>query len=175
TQADFKARLEALNLRALEGLAAAGLELELAYELGRSLRDTSNPPADPVRPEAPEETIARQLARSRIGQVQEWVVTWSDEFPPLVSAIVAASIGRWSDFAAVTVGRSAKRRRRAGDEKEFAGKMENYLLQQGEVWLMLLIGARSTSGLLTPEGYVAAGGAAFGRSARIGRGLVRHY
>ena len=175
TQADFKARLEALNLRVLEGLAAAGLELELAYELGRSLRDTANPPADPGRAEAPEETIARQLARARIAQLQEWLATLSAEFPPQVSAIVAASIGRWSDFAAVTVGRSAKRRRRAGDEKEFAGKMENYLLQQGEVWLMLLIGARSTSGLLTPEGYVAAGEAALSRSARIVRGVLAHY
>src|SRR5262249_56753087 len=53
--------------------------------------------------------------------------------------------------------------------------MENYVLQEGEVRLMLLIGARSTSGLLTPEGYVAAGEAALSRSARIVRGVLAHY
>jgi hypothetical protein len=171
---DFRASLEGLHLRILEELAAAGLELELAYELGRSLRDTANPTEDAGHAGSPAETLARQLTRARVAQLQEWLAALSAEFPPQVSAIVAASLGRWSDFAEVTVGASSQLRKSA-DKQEFAARMGSYLLQQGDVWLMLLIGARSTKGLLTPEGYVAAGEAALRRSASLIRGVIAHY
>jgi hypothetical protein len=170
----FTEGLEGLHLRILQELAAAGLELELAYELGRSLRDTANPPRDGGPAGPPAQALARQLTRARVAQLQEWLAALSAEFPPQVGAIVAASLGRWSDFAEVTVGGSAKMRR-GTDEHEFAARMGTYLLQQGDVWLMLLIGARSTKGLLTPEGYVAAGEAALRRSASLIRGVIAHY
>ena len=50
-----------------------------------------------------------------------------------------------------------------------------HLLRQGDLWLMLMTGAYSTSGLLSPEGYVAAGELALGRSATIIRGVLKHY
>ena len=53
--------------------------------------------------------------------------------------------------------------------------MRRYLLEQGDVWLMLLIGARSAAGLLTPEGYAAAGEAALRRSAKIVWSIIKHY
>ncbi len=172
---DFPARLRDLHLTVLSVLAAAGLELELAYELGRSLRDTVDPREDPQNGESPAAAVARQLARGRIAKLQEWLATLSAEFPPQVAAIVAASMGRWSDFAEVTVGSSAATRRKMSDKDEFAGEMRDYLLRQGDVWLMLLVGVRSTAGLLTPEGYVTAGEAALRRSARIVRGVLAHY
>jgi hypothetical protein len=49
------------------------------------------------------------------------------------------------------------------------------LLRQGDVWLSLLTGQQATAGLLTPEGYVAAGEAALGRSARIVVRVLQHY
>jgi hypothetical protein len=171
---DFSASLEGLHLSILEQLAAAGLELELAYELGRSLRDTANPPQDAGHAGSPAEPLAWQLRRARVAQLQEWLAALSAEFPAQVSAIVAASLGRWSDFAEVTVGGSA-RLRRGTDGHELAARMGSYLLQQGDVWLMLLIGTRSTKGLLTPEGYVAAGEAALRRSATLIRGVLAHY
>jgi len=48
-------------------------------------------------------------------------------------------------------------------------------LQQGDVWLNLLVGTQILDGLLTPEAHVAAGEAALARSARIIRRVVRHY
>jgi hypothetical protein len=171
---DFMASLDGLHLRILMELAPAGLELELAYELGRSLRDTANPPQDAGHEEPSAQTLARPLARARVAQLQEWLASLSAEFPQDVSAIVAASLGRWSAFAGVTVGESAKMRS-GTDKYEFATRMRTYLLQQGDVWLMLLIGARSTKGLLTPEGYVAAGEAALRRSASLVRGVLAHY
>jgi hypothetical protein len=53
--------------------------------------------------------------------------------------------------------------------------MVRYLLRQGDVWLMLLMGELETRGLLTPEGYVAAGEAALRRTGAIVRGILRHY
>jgi hypothetical protein len=167
----FATRLRELHLTVLGVLAAGGMELELAYELGRSLRDTVDPRTDSQHGELSEAAIARQLARSRIAKLQEWLATLSAEFPPQVAAIVGASIGRWSDFAEVTVGPSAAK----GQKAKFAGQMRDYLLRQGDVWLMLLVGVRTTGGLLTPEGYVSAGEAALRRSARIVRGVLKHY
>jgi hypothetical protein len=53
--------------------------------------------------------------------------------------------------------------------------MRSLLLQQGDAWLMLLIGEEATAGLLTPEGYVAAGESALHRSGQIVRRVIRHY
>jgi hypothetical protein len=169
---DFRVRLEDLHLRILEGLAAAGLELQLAYELGRSLRFTVNPPQDAGAAGSSADPIAGQLRRARVARLQEWLAALSAEFPQQASTIVAASLGRWSDFAEMTVGASAKLRRGETDER---ARMGTYLLDQGDVWLMLLIGARSTKGLLTPEGYVAAGEAALRRSASLIRSVLAHY
>jgi hypothetical protein len=109
------------------------------------------------------------LVRGRIAKLQEWLLTLSTEFPALTAAVVAGSIGRWSDLAAVTVDKSGTM------PETTAENMGAYLLQQGDVWLMLLIGELATSGLLTPEGYVAAGETALRRSGAIIRGILRHY
>ena len=53
--------------------------------------------------------------------------------------------------------------------------MCEYLLPQGDIWLMLLTGARSAAGLLSPEAYAAAGEVALRRSAAIVRRVLRHY
>ncbi len=174
-----RAKLESLNLAILMALTAMRPELQLAYELGRSLRDTANPPGG-------EADLGTQLDRRRIAKLQDWLVTLSPEFPPLTAAVVAASVGRWSDLAAVTVepsettqasGRrpSPLRPRNHQTQAPAAETMYSYLLQQGDVWLMLLIGELQTSGLLTPEGYVSAGEAALRRSGAIVRGILRHY
>jgi len=54
-------------------------------------------------------------------------------------------------------------------------RMREYLLPQGDIWLLLLTGACSTSGLLSPEGYVAAGEAALRRSTAIIRRVLQHH
>lgn len=172
-----RSTLEALNLAILTALTATRPELQLAYELGRSLRDTANPPGGDA-------DLGTQLERRRVARLQDWLVTLSPEFPPLTAAVVAASIGRWSDLAAVTAsestlapGRLASplRPRSHRAQVPAAETMYSYLLQQGDVWLMLLIGELQTSGLLTPEGYVSAGEAALRRSGAIARGILRHY
>jgi hypothetical protein len=162
---EFPARVRKLHLAVLGALAAAGLELELAYELGWSLRDTVDPRESPL-------AVARQLARGRIATLQEWLATLSAELPDQVAAIVGASLGKWSDFAEVS---SAGKLKKRADKDKLSQHMREYLLRQGDVWLMLLVGARSTDGLLTPEGYVAAGEAALRRSASIVLGVLMHY
>lgn len=155
---EFPARVRELHLAVLGALAATGLEL--AYELGCSLRETIDPSKSP----------ALELARGRIATLQEWLATLSAELPDQVAAIVGASLGKWSDFAEVS-----STAQRHADKEEFARHMREYLLRQGDVWLMLLVGARPTDGLLTPEGYVAAGESALRRSARIVLGVLKHY
>jgi hypothetical protein len=157
-----RSRLESLNLAILTALTATRPELQLAYELGRSLRDTANPPGGGA-------DVGIQLERGRVAKLQDWLLTLSPEFPPLTAAVVAGSIGRWSDLAAATAEKS-EATRAANAESMYA-----YLLQQGDVWLMLLIGELATSGLLTPEGYVSAGETALSRSGAMIRGIVRHY
>src|SRR5215469_9049957 len=175
-----RSMLESLNLGILEALTATPPELQLAYQLGRSLRETANPPDGSAT------GLAGQLGRRRIAKLQQWLVTLSPEFPELTAAVVAGSLGRWSDLAAVTVGSNETRQVRSSPyslrqlppserQAPIAKTMCTYLLQQGDVWLMLLTGELATAGLLTPEGYVTAGEAALHRSAAIVRGIIRHY
>jgi hypothetical protein len=179
-----RSELESLNLAILTALTAMRPELQLAYELGRSLRDTANPPGGAG-------DIGEQLRRGRVAKLQEWLVTLAPEFPRLAAVVVAGSVGKWSDLAAVTVGTNAAGTNGAGqaqgrrlrlprlprpDEPDPVAKsMLAYLLRQGDVWLMLLMGELETRGLLTPEGYVAAGEAALRRTGVIVRGILRHY
>ena len=164
----WKTELHKLNLGILCALAATRQETLLAYELGRSLRDTASlPDQDPP-------TLARVFDRDRIATIQGWLAELSSEFPSQTAAVVATSLGRWSEFATVTAGTSTARLKN-GESTQVAEIMDNYLLRQGDLWLMLLTGARSASGLLSPEGYVAAGELALRRSAAIIRGILRHY
>ncbi len=172
TAPDFKDKLADFNLLLLEAMAAAEPETELSYEVGRSLRDTVNPPAG-AQSRAAE--LARLLGRSRVSRIQEWLGTLAAQFPPHAASIVGRSIGFWSELAAVTISTSQKTALKRGDSEEFAKKMGSYLLPQGDLWLLLLVGTRPTSGLLSPEGYVAAGEAALRRSTKIVRKVVQHY
>ena len=170
--------LRGLNLDILCALAATRQQTRLAYELGRSLRDTANPPDQ----HPPNRTLSRVFARDRIATLQGWLAELSSDLPPhaelssglpsQAAAVVAASLGRWSEFATVTAGTSSARLNSGGGPAE---TMYKYLLRQGDLWLMLMTGAYSTSGLLSPEGYVAAGELALGRSATIIRGVLKHY
>jgi hypothetical protein len=175
-----RSRLASLNLDILTALTAARPELQLAYELGRSLRDTANPSSGGA------EGLRWQLERGRVAKLQEWLATLAPEFPRRTAAVVAASLGRWSDLAQVTIGTNETGQRsamqpwlpqlpRQDKRAPIADSMGTYLLRQGDVWLMLLIGELETSGLLTPEGYVSAGEAALRRTGAIARGIVRHY
>jgi hypothetical protein len=168
---DFKDKLADFNLQLLDGMAVAEPETELSYELGRSLRDTANPPADA---ESRAAALARQLGRGRVARIQEWLGTLSAQFPQHAASIVSRSIGFWSELAAVTISTSQKTYLK-GDSEEFAKKMDAYLLPQGDLWLLLLVGTHPTAGLLSPEGYVAAGEAALRRSTRIVRKVIQHY
>jgi hypothetical protein len=165
----WEAALRKLNLDILCALAATRQETRLAYELGRSLRDTANPPDQ----HPPKPTLSSVFARDRIATLQGWLAELSSQFPPQTAVVVAASLGRWNEFATVTAGTSSARLK-SGDRK-LAETMYKYLLRQGDLWLMLLTGAYSTSGLLSSEGYVAAGELALRRSATIVRGVLRHY
>jgi hypothetical protein len=175
-----KSRLESLNLDILTALTGTQSDLQLAYELGRSLRDTAHPPGDDAA------DLGAQLERGRIAELQDWLLTLSPEFPPLTASVVAGSIGKWSDLAAEAADKNRAARasswldrllRLAERRAEWPGAdaMRTYLLRQGDVWLMLLTGELATSGLLTPAGYVSAGEAALHRSGAIVRGIVRHY
>jgi hypothetical protein len=163
-----------LHLAILEGLTASPPDTLLAYQLGRSLRDTVNPPlmqAAGVTQSAP--ALARQFRRDRIAKLQEWLATLASQLPPHAATVVSTSLGRWSEFAAVSIGASSELRN--DDQAAVEAAMCTYLLPQGDAWLMLLTGARSCAGLLTPEAYVAAGEDALSRSAATARKVLEHY
>jgi hypothetical protein len=170
----FSAKLSDLHLTILEALTAGPPDPLLAYQLGRSLRDTVNPPlvqAQGGEPPAP--ALGQQLRRDRIARLQEWLATLAPQFPAHAAAVVATSLGRWSEFAAVTVGTNSQLR--GGDRTGVEAEIRKYLLPQGDTWLMLLTGARPTAGLLSPEAYVAAAEDALQRSARSIRQVLVHY
>jgi hypothetical protein len=170
----FNGRLEELNRKILRALAAGDPETELAYEVGRSLRDTVNPPRDVDDPRSSAAALARQFTRDRVSKLQESLAAVSDQFPPSAAAIVATSIGRWSEFVAVTAGATRPRLKRNGLD-EVVVTTRRYLLSQGDLWLMLLIGKRSAAGVLTSEGYVEAGDATLHRASKTLRQVLRHY
>jgi hypothetical protein len=185
--------LTKLNLGILCALAAAQSQALLAYELGRSLRDTANPPDERPAGKDKAASLSRPFARGRIATLQGWLAALSGELPPSSAAVVAASLGRWSEFVAVTAGTPTAQLKNdqdakaavaaaapatpqgANDAEKVAAVTARYLLRQGDLWLMLLTGTRTTSGLLSPEGYVAAGELALRRSAVIIRRILRHY
>lgn len=201
------------NLKILEWLACAGRDFGLAYQLGRSLRDTANPPLrrDRARLAQGEQEIqarnrkaqkqpngnltaamakkqatwefevrdglVRQLCRPRVATLQEWLSTLEPYLPEDSATIVSVSIGRWSDLVSTIFDKNTPgglRRFRGQSQLYVAGELAHDLLPQGDAWLDLLIGAASSQ-KLTPEGYVAAGEAALGRTARIVKRIAAHY
>jgi hypothetical protein len=187
--------LRTANLHMLEWLACAGREYSLAYQLGRSLRDTANPPllADGST-EAIRKAVLSQLSRERVAKLQEWLSVLVPYLPPDAAAIVSASMGRWCDLVTTTLapGTPGKLRTvrpvtqwfrwhargprfRLPSPLDVACQLYAALLTQGDAWLNLLVGAESAAGLLTPEGFVAAGEAALSRTARIIRKIAYHY
>lgn len=166
--------LQDANLAILKWLACAGREYGIAYQLGRSLRDTANPPQNGAARDA----LAQQLSRSRVSGLQEWLSTLAPYLPDGSASIVSMSIGRWCDLTSTIFdpGTPGKLRTfRASSESDVAAELLSSLLPQGDAWINLLVGAESADGLLTPEGWVAAGEAAVSRSARIVRRIVLHY
>jgi hypothetical protein len=201
------------NLVILEWLAREGREFGIAYQLGRSLRDTADPPLRPAEPSAGKEqqefaarvtslktapsggggmpaedraksewaardALVKQLSRARVSTLQDWLSAVMPDLPPDSGAIVSASIGRWGDLVnAIFDPNSPGRLRRfkGRSELDVAGELTTSLLRQGDAWINLLVGAESSQGLLTPEGDVAAGEAALGRTARIVKRIAAHY
>jgi hypothetical protein len=218
-----RAGLIQLNLDILEWLACAGREYGIAYQLGRSLRDTANPPlrpdgekpdaersdADkkdimdrknqltpknaPTEPQEAEkqkkdaedrsnwefgarEALIKQLSRTRVAKIQEWLSTLTPDLPNDAAAIVGASIGRWADLTNTIFDTNSPSRLSKGQSQlEVAGELTRSLLPQGDAWINLLVGAESSEGLLTPEAFVAAGEAALDRTARIVRKIATRY
>jgi hypothetical protein len=162
------------NLSVLTESAKCGFELELGYETGRSLRDSVDPPA--YRPKTTTTVIPltdrfrQSLDRDRVAIIQEGLTVLAPHFPVNAAKIVSSSLGRWSDLAQVTLvdGTPGRLRRDSPAKKaDFAEQMRPLLLRQGDTWLALLVGQQTTSALLSPEGYVAAGDAALRRTAQI--------
>jgi len=175
----IQAVLRQRNMAILQTFAGIDHTLGIAYQLGRSLRDTANPPVRGDRNNAGIfGAVVAQLDRGRIAKLQEWLATLSPHLSDAAAAVVAASIGRWSDFAATVFDDSAPgklRQSTANDKEALAPTVAGHLLDQGDVWRNLLVGAEATAGLLTPEAYVAAGEAALSRTVRIVRRVVLHY
>jgi hypothetical protein len=170
------------NLCVLTEAAKCGLELELGYETGRSLRDTVDPPEYKSLPSTGTandagkvvieliDRLKQSLDRDRVAIIQEGLTVLAPHFPQNAAKIVSSSLGRWSDLAQVTLVDGTPGRLRndsPAKKQEFAGQMRPLLLRQGDTWLNLLVGDQTTSALLSPEGYVAAGDAALRRTADI--------
>lgn len=175
-----RTNLEKTNLTILTWLARADRDLGLAYQLGRSLRDTANPPlrlpagahVAPV-----EDALRYQLSRPRVTKLQEWLATLAPRLPADSAAIVSASIGRWCDLIATILvpGTPGKLSSKSPSASGVAAELRESLLPQGDTWLNLLVGAERSDGLLTPEAFVAAGEAALSRTVRIIRRIILHY
>jgi hypothetical protein len=168
--------LKTLNKQILSGLACVGSDVELAYQLGRSLRDTVALPWLKNHASRNDDEIIEglkaQLGRRRVATMQQWLATLTPQFPAHTTAIVSTSLGRWSDLADAGLTSSLARR---GTTDELATQMCSHLLPQGDVWMEVLTGDRSADGLLSPEGYVAAGEATLSRTSRIVLRILRHY
>jgi hypothetical protein len=168
--------LPSLNLTIFQVLACATNQVELAYQVGRSLRDTSSLPK-PLADLQPTETqrLLAALAHDRVSTLQQWLETLAPYLPQHTAALVSTSLGRWSELAGAALDKDRPGQLRRGTAEESVKSMKTYLLRQGDVWLQLLTGTQSTDGLLPPEGYVAAGELALQRTARIIRQIVLHY
>jgi len=166
--------VETLNVELLKALACSGREMGRAYQLGRSLRDTVNPPETKKGPVA---DVLNALARGRVSIVQEWLKVLAPHLPSEAAGTVSASLGHWSEFASVTIDVTSpgQLRGQLSGFDGFAEEMRRLLLPQGDVWLDLLTGVDSTKGLLTPEAYVSAAEAAVSRAARLVGKVVKHY
>ena len=176
------------NLDILNWLVPAGREYGVAYQLGRSLRDTADPPLSGGTADA---ALVRQLSRGRVSAIQGWLSTLQPDLPEDSAAIVSVSIGRWSDLITAIFDKNSPgrlrrftvdknkprgfRRIKRQSEADVAGELTTSLFPQGDAWINLLVGTQSTQRLLAPEGYVAAGEATLGRSARIVRQVAVHY
>lgn len=172
------------NLDILNWLVPAGREYSVAYQLGRSLRDTANPPPSAG---TGRDALVKQLSRDRVSTIQAWLSTLQPYLPADSAAIVSVSIGRWSDLSTAIFDKNSPGRLRRftvnkgfrgfkrQSESDVAGKLTASLLPQGDAWINLLVGTQSSQRLLAPEGYVAAGEATLGRSARIVRKVAAHY
>jgi hypothetical protein len=171
------------NLAILEWLALAGRELSVAYQLGRALRDTADPPlrahaaglgqsepdiddrasaaARHLTPAqanwelAAREAIIAQLSRQRVAKLQDWLFLLAPNLPPDSASIVSVSIGWWCDLTTVIFSPTAPGRLSRGGRElsDVSGQLVRSLLPQGDVWINLLAGSRSSDGLLTPAGY----------------------
>lgn len=191
----LRERLQIFHFAMLKCLASAGRDLGLAYQLGRSLRDTANPPLrlDPPPPGEEYEAydpegqltndlhivaLTAQLKSARVAKLQNWLATLGSSLPKDSASIVSASMEKWSDLVGV-IFRSVPQWQRALPPREStngdAALLREALLFQGDAWLDLLIGAESSSGLLTSESYVAAGEAALSRTVRLIRRVLAHY
>jgi hypothetical protein len=175
----LRKELRTANVTFLEGLACSGPEVELAYQVGRTLRDTSNLPLlenhGPRNADELTEGLLVQLSGRRIATLQQWLATLAPQFPAHAAAVVSASVGRWSDLAGVALDGNRPGKLSKGTDGSFAKAMAEFLLPQGDVWLQLLAGTRSADGLLSPEGYVAAGESSLRRSTKIVMKVLRHY
>jgi hypothetical protein len=175
----LQAALRERNLAFLRTFAGIDHNLTLAYQVGRSLRDTANPPVRGERTNADIlAALEAQLRRARIAKLQEWLATLAPHLSDAPAVVVAASIGRWSDFGYTVFDDNAPGALKGGNasaKEALAPTFTHFLLDQGDVWRNLLVGAESTSGLLTPEAYVAAGEAALSRTARIVKRVILHY
>lgn len=174
---DFKSTLKRFNLQILKSLALTSPGIELAYELGRSIRDTVNPPS---AEDVLADELAKRLARERVAKIQDWLAALSVRFPAHAASIVSTSLGTWSDLSELTIAESASSLRRvrggmAAAKNAYAKTMREPLLEQGDLWLTLLAGALPTTGLLSPEGYLAAGEEALRHSVQILRTAIWKY
>lgn len=159
-----------LNLSILENLIPCGGPVQVAYQAGRSLRDTVDPPGD-----TDTGAFVSAFDRSRIATMQEWLSTLSTFFPLVSAQVVSVSIGRWADQVGVTLGDLPGALKGGQDKDKAAADMRPALFRQGDVWLALLTGGENAENLLSPEGYVAAGEAALSRTGRIVTSVLRHY
>lgn len=174
----LRAALRVRNRAILTTLAGVSHDLSSAYQLGRSVRDTANPP---TRGDRSDENLLKavtaQTSRGRVAKLQDWLATLAPHFGGQTAAVVSASLGRWSDYCAMIFDeRTPGQLRRSSPQKgELARQFCGDLLRQGDTWRNLLVGVESTMGLLTPEAYIAAGEAALSRTARIVKRIVLHY
>jgi hypothetical protein len=162
---EFRDHIALLHRQVLAALSVTTGEVELAYELGHQLRDTTWLTArayaraqEQAHPGAkPEEIwamlVARQLDRTRIEIMQARLSTLAADLPAHVATIVAASLGRWSVIAREALG-SADEIPAKQPPANVVWKLRGRLPAQGELWLTLLISANPTAGLRTSRRIV---------------------
>lgn len=170
----YRASVLDAHLRVMTSIAAAGVTLGKAYDLGRALADTARPGAEP-------EQLQIDFEPNRLAQLRQDLTDLASALPAHAGKAVAQSLTWWRDVVYVTDDSAVGRQRRSivasiptdapvlrrsrgraphkiGEVSSPADptKLLEALPRQAELWRVVLTGEKQPTDLLTADDYLDA-------------------